>query len=79
MSSTEWAILTEHLDFLTKEMWARIQSDYPVNIYKEQKDDRITKMTLEIKIVNVSLTILYLQHNLCLGRKEKDCSHIFVS
>jgi len=45
MILTEWAILTEHLDFPTKEMWARIQSDYPVNIWKEYKNDCMTKMT----------------------------------
>ena len=39
------AILTEHLDFLAKEMSARIRSDYPANIWKEQKNDCITKMT----------------------------------
>lgn len=32
---TEWAILTELLDFLTQEMWARIRYDYPANIWKE--------------------------------------------
>ena len=33
----EWAILTEVVDFLTQEMWARIRSDYPANIWKEYK------------------------------------------